>query len=131
MAVFELETLMTLVNLCKEAIATRKWLMAKQEAIEERQLSQREADILHAAAKGGVGNGRIQVIRSASGHFVFAGGKQFGESSYEVAKHLDAFYSLCDRGLVRHTGGTRHDGTLVPSFQITGEAFDLDRELHG
>lgn len=120
----DLEQIAMFATLCREAVTARKWLKAK---FEERMFSKHERDILRAAA----GDGMIQLIPCNGFNTVYAGDQLF-EGKADPAEHsryLDAFATLCDRGLVLHSGMANSDGTPSPLFKLNGPGFDIAREM--
>ena len=130
MDLIELGTLMTVINLCKEAIRLDRWNKARADANSSNKLNEFERAILHESAQCGKGDGQIQLVKVNSVRLVYSGSRMFDGSPYDQAKYLDAFISLCSRGLVRHSDCVDSDGQPSPLFLITGEAFDLDKDLH-
>lgn len=106
---------MAIAVLCEKAIAAgrtvRKILASK--------LSRRERELLIAAAEDGV----FFVVKSdLYGVHVASSSRQFAEQDPSITAHyLDAFTSICARGLIVPQGNRR--------FRLTGQGFDLARGL--
>lgn len=109
------ECVMSLCGLCERAIAAGRTVRR----VLARRLSQRERALLVEAADDGV----FFVVKSdAFGVHVASSGRQFAEQDPSVTAHyVDAFTSLCARGLIIPQGGRK--------FRLTGQGFDLARGL--
>jgi hypothetical protein len=112
-----LETIATLISLCKESLAGLKWVKEKYDA---RTFTPEQTAILKAAAQS---NGIIQIVTASSLLHVFAGSTMFDSDSDPSygARHLDAFAELCGMGLITHHGGEM--------FCLNGKGFDVAKNL--
>jgi hypothetical protein len=89
-------------------------------AIRARRFSEREKELLvHASRKGDF----CYLRTSRHGHWVRAGTKDLFDRADRAhqAHYIDAFVSLCQRGIVRHEGGRL--------FRLTGVGFDKARNF--
>lgn len=111
-----LDWIMAIVQLCREGIAAGKTLKEWRES----QLTDREKELLRAAAKDGLFH---LLCDDASGRHVLTATREFSSQSDPAitAHYLDAFIRLCSRGLVIDQG--------EELFRLTGQGFDLAREL--
>ena len=105
-----------IVAVCKIAIDGAKIYAA----IRAQALSDRETELLvHASRDGDF----CYLHTAVHGHWVRAGTKDFfdqGDRAHQ-AYYVDAFCSLCQRGLIRHEGGHL--------FRLTGVGFAKARDL--
>jgi hypothetical protein len=111
-----IETIATLVTLCKEALAGVKWTKQEYDA---KKLSPEEKAILQAAADQGI----IQIVRCECLLVVFAGNtdfQNFSDPTYR-ARHFSAFAQLCDKGLIDSQGDSL--------FCLNGKGFEVARSL--
>ncbi len=111
--------LSTLISICQTALSAGSKLI---EASGRRKLSHEERGLLMAAAEKGefhvisVGQPPYQWIRSGSKDFS-------GDNDPAIsAMYVEAFRSLCERGLIEHKGGT--------FFMLTGTGFKTARSLN-
>jgi len=112
-----LDWIMAIVELCRAGLAAGKTLKDWHESA----LNEREREILISASKDGI----IHLGQNDfDGRFVATNSREFTdpEDAAVNAHYLDAFISLCNRGLVLDQNGES-------VFRLTGQGFDLGRKL--
>lgn len=107
--------IMVFAKICETALSLGKTLKEWKAA----ELTDREKDLLRAAAT----DGQFHLLcNEDDGKHVFTQARQFAGDDRAIAAHyLDAFTSLCNRGLIVH----QYDDV----FQLTGQGFDIARDL--
>ena len=95
--------LITLVTICKEALAGRNKVV---NIFRKRRLTEEEKELLVATYKG-KGKFYFCSIDAIPGGWIRAGSKEFLDNKDYAynAKYLEAFRFLCERGYVEHKSG--------------------------
>lgn len=114
----DLTWIMAIVQLCQQAVATGKTLVSW---IPE-QLDERERELLIAASHDGL----IYLGENdRDGRHVMVHGILYTspQDAATAAYYVDAFVSLCNRGIIMDQPGSGN------KFRLTGKGFDLARGL--
>ncbi len=108
----------SIVALCQSALAGGTKVF---EAYQKKKLSDEERELLVCASQ--TGEFFLHTVAQLPGTWVKAGRKHFQNESDPAyaATYLEAFRSLCERGLIIHEGGKL--------FMLTGTGFKKAREL--
>ncbi|HEY2414704.1 MAG TPA: hypothetical protein VGI40_20835 [Pirellulaceae bacterium] len=108
---------MAIVQLCRSGLAAGKTLKSWHDSA----LNERERELLVSASRDGIFHlGQ----NDFDGRFVATNSHEFTDpnDAAVTAHYLDAFISLCERGLILDQNGD-------DLFRLTGQGFDIGRKL--